>query len=274
MVNQDLTTTILMAVYNDERFVTQALESIQKQLNDDMELLVIDDDSSDKSLEILQDIEKKDSRVRLIKNDQNKGLGYCLYIGTKMARGKYIIRMDADDICLPNRIDKQISFLEDNPNIDIVGGAAIEIDEQNQEGQTRQMPEQHDKIAKAIWACPIIHPTVAFRRDKILLAGNYNPQIRRRQDYELWFRCLKAGLRFANLAEPLIYYRFSQNSHSKQRLKHTIEQVKMGWQGCWMMKLPLWQYFAVIVPLVRAILPPPLSHWLYRSLAFVDPRKK
>ena len=274
MLDDSLTATVLMAVYNDEIFIEQALESVIQQLTDDIELLIIDDCSSDNSVEVLQNFADKDSRIRLIRNDKNQGLGYCLSIGTEKAKGKYVIRMDSDDICLPDRFTKQISFLEKKPTVDILGGAAIEIDEHNNQGVLRTMPIDHDQIAKSIWACPFIHPTVAFRRDQILLAGNYKPQASGRQeDYELWFRSLKAGLHFANLLDPLIYYRFTLKSHRKQRLDKAIEQAKIGWQGCQLLGLPWWQYLAVMIPILRAIFPPSLSHLIYRSLAPFDPRK-
>lgn len=274
MENLSLTATILMSVYNDEQFVKEAINSVLSQLKEDMELLIIDDHSTDESSEILKDFADKSSRIRLIRNEENKGLGYCLAIGTEKAKGKYIIRMDADDICLPDRFAKQINFLEENPDIDILGGGAIEIDEKRNQGLTRRMPLSHEEIIKVIWANPFIHSTVAFRREKILNVGNYNAKIRRRQDYDLWFRCAKEGLQFANLAEPLIYYRFTANSQKKQRLSQAIDQAKIGWKGCQMLNLPLWQYLAVAVPIVRAVFPPSISHLIYRSLAIFDPRKK
>lgn len=274
MENNSLTATVLMSVYNDEVFLEEAIKSVVLQLTEDMEFLIIDDHSSDGSSEILKSFESQYPQIRLIRNEQNRGLGYCLAIGTEKAKGKYIIRMDTDDICLPNRLTKQITFLEENPDIDILGGGAIEIDEKGNKGVIRQMPLSHEEIIKSIWACPLIHPTVIFKRDKILLAGNYKPHIRRRQDYDLWFRCAKEGLQFANLAEPLIYYRFTANSQKKQRLSQAIDQAKIGWKGCQMLNLPLWQYLAVAVPILRAIFPPSVSHIIYRSLAIFDPRKK
>ncbi len=138
-----------------------------------------------------------------------------------------------------------------------------------------QMPLSHEQIADSIWACPLIHPTVTFKRDKILFAGNYQHQASRRQeDYELWFRCLKVGLVFANLPDVLIYYRFTSKSQQKQRLKQAIYQAQIGWNGCRMLNLPKWQYLAVMAPILRAIFPPGLSHLIYRSLAPFDPRKK
>jgi glycosyltransferase involved in cell wall biosynthesis len=273
MENNSLIATVLMSVYNDEVFVEEAIKSVVLQLTEDMEFLIIDDSSSDRTSEIINNFQSQYPKIRIIRNEQNRGLGYCLAIGTEKAKGKYIIRMDADDICLPDRFSKQISFLEKNPDIDIVGGSAIEIDEKGNKGVTRQMPLSHEEISKSIWACPLLHPTVAFKKDKILLAGNYNPQIRRRQDYDLWFRCAKQGLQFTNLSEPLIYYRFTANSHRKQSFKLAFEQAKIGWNGCRMLKSPWWQYLAVMVPILRAIFPPSFSHLIYRSLAPFDPRK-
>lgn len=272
-MSNNLTATILMAVYHDKSFIKEAVDSLLPEVGNDIELLIIDDHSLDGSEEILKEFQAQTSKLNMIRNKQNQGLGYCLSLGTEKAKGKYIIRMDADDICIKGRIAKQISFLEENPEIDIVGGAAIEINEFGQPGLLRKRPTQHDEIAKVIWANPLIHATVAFRKDRILKVGNYNPKLRRRQDYDLWFRCLSAGLRFANLSEPLIYYRFSSNSHRKQGLKQAINQAKIGLKGCWMLKLPLWQYLAVTAPIFRAVFPPYLSHLIYRSLAFLDPRK-
>lgn len=275
MFVEPLTATVLMAVYNDRFFIQKALDSIVQQLSPDMELLIIDDFSSDGSEDIINNISSTNSQIRIIRNDSNRGLGYCLALGTQEAKGQYVIRMDSDDICLPDRFIKQINFLNQNPDVDIIGGWAIEIDEHDNPGRLRKMPASHRKIQSSIWACPLIHPTVAFRKDKILLAGNYRHQSSRRQeDYELWFRCLKEGLQFANLEEPLIYYRFTPKSQSKQRLSHAIHQVRIGWHGCRLLRLPWWYYLAVTAPILRAIFPPKLSHIIYRSLSLFDPRKK
>jgi len=273
MKNNFLTATVLMAIYNDQDFVAKAIKSVVQQLTDDMELLIIDDHSTDQTSEIINDFQSQYSNIRIIRNQQNQGLGYSLALGVEQAKGKYVIRIDSDDVCMPDRFAKQIRFFEENPDIDILGGGAIEIDEDGNQGVIRGMPLSHEEIVKSIWACPLIHPTVAFKRDKILQAGNYNPNIRRRQDYDLWFRCAKQGFKFANFAEPLIYYRFSSDSHKKQRLNHAIDQAKIGWEGCKMLDLPKWQYLAVAVPIVRAIFPSSFSHLIYRALAPFDPRK-
>lgn len=275
MEHYPLTATVLMAVYNDEKFVTEALNSIVLQLREDMELLIIDDHSTDRTSEIIHQFQSQYSNIRIIRNEENQGLAYCLRLGVEQAKGKYIIRMDSDDISLPDRFTKQITFLEQNPDIDIMGGSAIEIDEKGNKGLTRQMPLSHQEIIKCIWANPLIHPTVIFKTEKILLAGNYRDQAcRRQEDYELWFRCAKIGLKFANSSDIFIYYRFTANSHKKKPLNHAIDQAKIGWRGCQMLNLPKWQYLAVTVPIIRSLFPPIISHFIYRTLKPFDPRSK
>lgn len=266
--------TVLMAVYNDEAHLSEAVTSILTQDFNDFELLIIDDASTDGSSAILRKLTLHDPRIKVIRNDVNNGLGQALALGVKEARGDYVIRMDADDLAVPGRLRRQVEYLDQHPQIDILGGGAVEIDYAGTVGPRRVMPLEHDRIVGSIWACPLIHPTVAFRRRRVLAAGNYNPALRRRQDYELWFRCVREGLRFANLAEPLVYYRFDRTSYRKQPFKLAVQQARIGWRGCRMLRRPFWQRLAVTVPVWRALLPGPAQHLAYRALAIVDPRRR
>lgn len=266
--------TVLMAVYNSEKLLSGSLESVLGQTHDDFELLVVDDASTDDTLAIVQEYALRDDRITVLRNESNLGLGACLAAGVEAAQGEVIVRIDADDHCFPDRLERQLCFLREHPDVDVVGGAAIEINDAGREGGRRRMPEMHEEIVRSIWACPFVHPTVAFRRQRILDVGNYDARLRRRQDYELWFRCAKAGLRFHNLQEPVIYYRFDANAHKKQPLRLAMQQAGIGLAGCKMLGLPWWQYMAVTVPAWRALLPGPLRHLVYRLSAVVDPRRK
>ena len=266
--------TVLMAFYNNEAFIELAIESILKQTFTDFEFLIIDDASTDGSCAIVDLASERDSRIRVLRNTKNLGLGKCLEMGTERALGKYLVRMDADDISFSTRLETQLEYLESNQDIDIIGSTAIEIDSTGKVGMLRLMPASNKQIAENIWACPLIHPTVAFRRRRVIEAGNYDGNLRRRQDYELWFRCVDYGLRFANIQEPLIYYRFDSNTHRKQSINLAIEQAKIGLRGCNVLGLPLWQRVAVTMPVWRAMLPVPLQHFVYRSLATLDPRNR
>lgn len=266
--------SVLMSVYNGRPYLEEAIESIINQTFTEFEFLIIDDASTDGSRELLKEWDAKDERIRLILHDQNRGLGYALAEGVEAACGKWIARMDDDDIACPNRLQKQLKFVEENPGIDILGGWAVEIDTDGNPTRLRQVPISHEDIVRLIWTIPVIHPTVMFRRRAIQQVGSYDIALRRRQDYDLWFRCAAAGLRFANIPEPLIHYRFTDNYYEKNDLSTALDQVRIGWRGCCLTGASPIAYIGVMAPLIRALLPRRLSKWLQELLNKFDPRKE
>jgi glycosyltransferase involved in cell wall biosynthesis len=266
--------TVLMSVHNGLPHLKLAIESILKQSFQDFEFLIFDDASSDGSSSVLAEYAKRDSRIKILTNQQNMGLGYNLARGVELARGYWIARMDADDIALDNRLELQMAYVRQNSNIDILGGYALDIDENGHFLSERRVPTTHEEILKLIWTNPFIHGTVLLRRDAILKIGSYSSKIRKRQDYELWFRCARTGLKFANLPVPLISYRFTEKTFKRNNLQVLIPQVLMGWQGCWMVKAHPIAYIGVTKPLILGLLPPRLSNLLYGWLKTFDPRLK
>lgn len=204
---------------------------------------------------------------------QNIGLGGALNAGLSCCDHKLVARMDADDVCLPERFSKQEAIFEKNPWLDIVGCFAVEIDSEGSRGALRSMPVNHDEIVSNLWASPIIHPSVMFKRDKIKQLGAYSTVLRRRQDYELWFRCAEQGLKFYNLPVPLLLYRFTQNTHTKQSVKLAFDQAIMGFRGASLLNMPIWKRVACFVPFLRSLLPSRLQHLMYLGLRRFDPRK-
>ena len=266
--------TVLMSVYNGLPYLSKAVESICEQTYKNFEFLIIDDASTDGSRLILEERARQDDRIRLITHKKNRGLGYSLHEGVREAKGKRVARMDDDDVSLQARLEKQMSYLAANPQVDVLGGWAIECDENEAPMRIRRCPTSHDKIVDLVWAIPFIHPTVVFKRDAILEAGSYDSDLRRRQDYDLWFRCVDAGLRFANLPEPLIKYRFTDDYYKKNNLEVAIDQVKIGWRGCRLVGAGPIAYAGVLAPLVRAILPRKLSMVMQKLLNEFDPRNQ
>lgn len=204
---------------------------------------------------------------------QNIGLGGALNEGLKCCRHELVARMDTDDICLPDRFEKQVALFEEQSTLDIVGCSALEIDKQGNKGALRSMPVTHDEIVNSLWASPIIHPSVMFKQDKIKKIGAYNAALRRRQDYELWFRCANQGLRFYNIPVPLLLYRFTQNTHTKQPVKLAFEQAIIGFKGASLLNMPTWKRVACFLPFFRSLLPSRLQHLMYLALRRFDPRK-
>lgn len=212
--------------------------------------------------------------LTLIELPTNVGLGGALSKGLEECRHEMVARMDTDDVAFPERFEVQMSFMEANPKIDVVGSFVEEIDQDGSLMGIRKMPIEHEAIRANLWASPIIHPTVMLRRSRVLAAGNYDPQCRRRQDYELWFRCAEFGLRFHNISRPLLFYRFGADTHKKQPPGLAWEQAMIGFRGASRLGMPVYQRLACFIPFARSLLPRGFQHLLYRVLKPFDPRQK
>ena len=266
--------TVLMSVYNDSLYLKEAIESILNQTYSDFEFLIFDDASTDGSSEILKHYTKQDSRIKLITNPVNRGLGYNLAQGIKLAQSPWIARMDADDLALSNRLQLQLDYVKAYPETDIVGSCAIDIDSQGAFLSQRKVPIQHQQIRNLIWTNPFIHGTVLFNRAAILKVGSYSPALAKRQDYDLWFRCAQANLQFANLSRSLIKYRFTDNTLQRNDLGVALVHLKVGWLGCWKVKAAPIAYLGVTKQLLIVLLPPSLRLLAYNWLKQFDPRAK
>lgn len=267
------TVSVVMGVFNAERYVSTAIESILGQSFADFEFLIIDDGSSDATLRIVREYASRDVRIRVIAHDHNRGLGHVLNEGVQKARGEYVARMDADDISIPIRLERMVAHLRDNPDVDIVGSYAAEIDDEGQERELRRVPLGHEKIVELIWMCPIIHPTVMFRRRRILEVGSYSPTVRRRQDYELWFRCAHAGLRFENIPEPLLLYRYCSETMKRNHMRSMWDQAWVGIRGCRLVGAPPLAYVGVLIPFAESMFPRSVRQRLIEFRKRLDPRR-
>ena len=262
-----------MSVYNGQPYLCEAVDSILAQTYKDFEFIIIDDCSSDGSPGILENYAASDNRIILVKNQQRLGLGKNLRHGVSIAQGKWLARMDADDISLPHRLAKQLEYVTTYPDTDILGSYAIDVDGHGRELGIRQCPLTHENIVKYIWTCPVIHPTAFMKISALLSAGSYGTE-KRRQDYALWFRCAANGLRFANLPTPLLKYRFTGNYFARNDLPALISQVRIGWKGCRQVKAAPLAYFGVAVPLVKGLLPKRMGMFISGVLKKFDPRYK
>jgi len=209
--------SVLMPVYNSESTVRQAIESILNQSFCDFELVIIDDCSTDRTKEII--LSFNDQRIKFIENSENLKLAACLNKGMKAAQGKYIARMDGDDISLKHRLKKQLNFLEKNPEISLCGSWIKHFGD-SQVLQTYPLSDEEIKI-QLLFNSALAHPSVMFRRE-IFIEKNlfYAEDFPVAQDYELWVRGMDV-IKFSNLKEILLLYR----SHKKQHTK-LIEETK------------------------------------------------
>jgi glycosyltransferase involved in cell wall biosynthesis len=205
---------------------------------------------------------------------ENVGLGVALNKGLKHCKYELVARMDSDDISLPRRFEKQVATFLNDAKLDILGSFSTDIDEAGKLGILRSMPVEHEEIMNNLWTNPLIHPTVMFKKNKLLSSGGYSSTLRRRQDYELWFRLAKHGMKFANIPQSLFLYRFSSNSHKKQPVRLAFEQAMLGYAGTKMLNMAWWKGIACFVPFFRSILPAKLQHIVYIVGRKFDPRLK
>jgi glycosyltransferase involved in cell wall biosynthesis len=178
--------TVLMSVYNGEPFLRASIESILNQSFKDFEFIIIDDGSTDNSCKIIESY--KDKRVRFYKNSYNIGLAASLNRGLKYAKADLIARQDADDISMPERLNKQVRFMHKNSNIVLIGSQGRDIDENGRNLGIIRKPVLNNSIKWfLIFDNPFIHTSVMFRRENVLRCFNgYNETFICSQDYELW----------------------------------------------------------------------------------------
>jgi glycosyltransferase involved in cell wall biosynthesis len=271
--------SVLTSIYRNEspKHLDLALESIwDKQSLKPSQIVVVKDGSLTPELEaILTKWQVKLGSVyHLVEFTENKGLGAALKVGLECCKYDLVARMDTDDIATFDRFRKQSGYLRDNPDVDILGSFVYEMSYFGKVGEVRQTPEVHEEIVPCLWASPMIHPTIMMRRNRILIAGNYDWNYRRRQDYELWFRCAGKGLRFHNLPEPLLFYRFGIHTHKKQTTKLAWKQAMIGYKGAKKINLPVRYRFFCFLPFLRSLFPTKVQHYLYKIFKPFDPRRR
>lgn len=217
------TISVAMSVYNGERFLESAIDSVLTQTFTDFEFLILDDGSRDSSPAIIAAAAARDSRIRPIVRE-NRGLVASLNQLLDEARAPLIARMDADDLCMPDRFAKQIAFLAAHPDHGVIGSYTRDIDEDGAAypSSGADHPVTHEAFVHNIeHGGPLIaHPSVLYRRDVVLAAGGYHAAFRHCEDFDLWLR-LAHRTRIANLPERLLHYRHYAGQVSN---RHAVEQ--------------------------------------------------
>jgi glycosyltransferase involved in cell wall biosynthesis len=228
-MNNNPMITVLMAVHNGEKYLKEAVDSILVQTYSDLEFIIIDDASTDKTKDILNSF--IDKRIRIINNDQNIGLTKSLNKGLLESKGEYIARMDADDISLPERLEMQKKFLDANKDVVCLGGMTEIVDNNNNRtGQKRVLTNADEIRFRLVLANQIAHPASMFRKDVIKSVGNYNEHFKYVQDFELWSRLSSLGYKISNLDRILIKYRFhkqsiTQNDRTRDKAYEFVIQI-------------------------------------------------
>lgn len=257
--------SVLMGIYNCEKTLGEAIESILAQTEADFELIMCDDGSTDGTYAMAQAYAERDKRIVLLQNPSNQGLNITLNNCLVHAQGKYIARMDGDDRCVPHRFATQLAFLEGHPEYAFVSSAMSMFDEQGIWGRNypKAAPTERDFKRDT----PFCHAPVMIRKEALDAVGGYSVDklLLRVEDYHLWVKLYAAGYRGYNLDEPLYLVRENRAAETRRKFKYRINQAYVQLFAIKSLHLPLYYVLYCIPTLVLGLVPQFVYRILHRA---------
>lgn len=257
--------SVLMGIYNCAETLPQAVAAIQKQTYTNWELILCDDGSTDETYKVASQLAAGDNRIILLRNEKNLGLNQTLNHCLAAATGDYIARMDGDDDCLPERFERQVSLLEENPGIQITSTPMILFDEHGEWGQTtlREYPSPSDVVE----GTAICHAPVMLRRECMDAVGGYavSKRTMRVEDVDLWIRLYAKGYRCRNIQQPLYKMRNDQNALNRRKYIYRINSTCVRLRGCRMLHLGPRSYCKAFYPMLAGLIPARLRQAIQRK---------
>ena len=247
--------SVIMGIYNCEATLAMAIESVMAQTYTDFELIMCDDGSTDGTYGIALSYAERFDNVKVLKNEKNMRLAYSLNHCLSVASGEFIARMDADDVSCPTRFEKQVRFLTDHPEIDLVG-TSLAVKDGDKLLYNRIYP--YDPIKNVyLTASPFAHPTVMMRKTVLDALGGYrvSPETMRCEDLDLWFRFAIAGYKGVNLPEPLYLYQESLSDYKKRTVKAAIGIRRVCLKYYKQTNAPFKYRLMSLKPIIAAFLP-------------------
>jgi glycosyltransferase involved in cell wall biosynthesis len=255
--------SVIIATYNEPgEIIRQSVQSILNQTFKNLEVLILDDSTSDETKATLDSL-SNDPRVHIIRSDSRMGFVHSLNVGLKLAKGRFIARMDGDDISLPYRIAKQVDFLDAHPDISVVGGSMYIINENGQVISYRKYPTS--KFAfnwLSVYRTPLAHPTIMMRQSIVNQGFFYDESFKKSEDLEYWLRLRKNGLKLTNMPDYLLKYRVCGDLSKKRVNNHWNYNLKarknnFSWQ------LPLINSLSLLVSFMYSIMPAFIMRTIY-----------
>ena len=253
-----------MGIYNCAGTLGEALDSLLAQTYSDWNLVMCDDGSSDETYLVAEQYRAAHpERITLIKNERNMGLNHTLNRCLVLADGEYIARQDGDDISMLDRFEKEIAALTTHPEIAIVSTAMSYFDENGTWGQNHPIafPQKSDFIS----GTPFCHAPCMVRKEVLADVGGYteDKKLLRVEDYDLWIKMYAAGYYGMNLTEPLYAMRDDRNAFSRRKFKYRINEFYVRRKAAKLLHLGLKAYIYALRPIIVALLPMPIYHWLH-----------
>lgn len=260
-----ITVSVIMGIYNCAATLPEAIESILNQTFSDWELIMCDDGSKDATLEVAQRYKDKyPDKIKILKNNENLGLNETLNRCLAVAKGKYIARMDGDDVCSPVRFEEELIVLESEPDIAIVSTDMDFFDESGAWGKISHptYPQPDDFLRES----PFCHAPCMVRKQAFDAVNGYSvdKKLLRVEDYHLWLKMYRAGFRGKNIHKSLYSMRDDRNAYSRRKFKYRINEAYVKCLAVKEFKLPLHGYIYARRPIIVGLLPKAIYDKLHK----------
>lgn len=257
--------SILMGIYNCEETLDEAIGSLLKQSYKGWKLILVDDGSEDNTYQIASKYADKYENIYLYRNNTNMGLNYTLNHCLKYADTEYVARMDGDDISLPNRLQKQIDFLDHNKEYAIVSSQMYAFDENGIWGiyKRPEIPTKMDFLKGS----PFCHAACVMRTNAIKAVNGYSVEkkLLRVEDYHLWIKMYSEGYRGYNIQEPLYEMRDDRGAIRRRKYQYRINEAYVRKLAVQMLGLPKYGYLQMLRPLIVGMIPQYIYELLHKA---------
>ena len=249
------TVSVVMGIYNCAKTLEEAVNCIINQTYTDWELIMCDDCSTDDTYAVAEGLAEKDSRIVLLKNEKNLTLAPTLNKCIDHAKGKYIARMDGDDLCTADRFEKEITVLENNPDIAVVG-CNMDLFDENGTYRTVYYNE-NPTLANLVKTSQFCHASCMMRAEVIKELNGYDisEKCKRVEDYDLWVRLYAAGYKGYNIQESLYSMRDDRGAKKRRNFKNRLNESKVMKRAFKIAKMPFYKYPLVYVPIIKFFMP-------------------
>ena len=264
-MNDKYTISVIMGIYNCADTLDESIQSLLAQTYDKWKLIMCDDGSSDNTYEVAKKYADEDpEKFVLLKNEKNMGLNYTLNRCLEAADTEYVARMDGDDISLPERFEKELEVLKNNPDISIVSTAMIYFDASGDWGKTtvKEAPVKKD----IVHGTPFCHAPCMVRREAYNAVGGYSVSDRllRAEDYHLWIKMYKHGYKGVNIPEAYYKMRDDNNAYKRRKYKYRVNEAYVKYLAVKELKLPFYMVVYALKPLIVGLLPKPIYKMLHK----------
>lgn len=249
--------SVIMGVFNCASTLGKSIESIQAQTFSDWEFIICDDGSNDESATIVRSYAEKDSRIVFIQNDKNHGLPYTLNHCLQYARGEYCARMDGDDYCAPERLEKQNAFLDNHQEFAFVSSRVTRFDEKGVYSLKRKPSPCAPEMIELVKGSPFCHAAAMIRKSAYDAVNGYRDlsQIMGNEDYDLWFRLYSKDLKGYIIDEALYYFFDGRDATQRRTFKRRLREAWVRKEGYKLLHVPFYYRVYILKPIILGLVP-------------------